>query len=332
MKLLVAVVLLFTGTLVEAQTVLRFNTWVPLVHPLMAMTVKPWTDDIAKATDNRVRFEFTAQSLGPPPNQFDMVKDGVADAAMTVHGYTPARFPLMQVGELPFLADKSEPLSVALWRVTQKHFAAKDEHAGTQVMAIFTSQPGRVFTTKRALKSLKDWEGLKFAGGASINLEEAKVLGGVGVRAPGPQASEMLKRGVVDGLFIDVSSFTDFHLAGTAKYMLDFPRGIHSATFMIIINKAKWDAIPAADKAAIMKISGETLARRFGSNWDAAAAKSRENLKPAGVEVTMAEGAYFRELEEKLRFLEEDWVKRAASAGVDGKAALADLRASIAKP
>lgn len=332
MKIVLAVFLAFSASTTHAQTVLRFNSWLPLVHPMMAMSVKPWTDDVAKATDNRVRFEFTAQSMGPPPNQFDLVRDGVIDAAITVHGYTPARFPLMQIGELPFLADKSEPLSVALWRVTQKHFAAKDEHAGTQVMAIYTSQPGRVFTTKRALKSLKDWEGMKFAGGAAINLEEAKVLGGVGVRAPGPQASEMLKRGVVDGLFIDMSSFTDFHLAGTVKHVLDFPRGIHSATFMLVMNKAKWDAITPADKASIMKISGETLSRRFGANWDAAAAKSRENLKPAGVEVTMADGAYFKALEEKLHFLEEDWVKRATAAGVDGRAALADLRAHITKP
>jgi TRAP-type C4-dicarboxylate transport system substrate-binding protein len=332
MKIVLAVSFAIITSAAQAQTVLRFNSWLPLVHPMMAMSVKPWTDDVAKATDNRVRFEFTAQSMGPPPNQFDLVRDGVIDAAITVHGYTPARFPLMQIGELPFLADKSEPLSVALWRVTQKHFAAKDEHAGTQVMAIYTSQPGRVFTTKRALKSLKDWEGMKFAGGAAINLEEAKVLGGVGVRAPGPQASEMLKRGVVDGLFIDMSSFTDFHLAGTVKHVLDFPRGIHSATFMLVMNKAKWDAIAPADKAAIMKISGETLSRRFGVNWDAAAAKSRENLKPAGVEVTMADGAYFKALEEKLHFLEEDWVKRATAAGVDAKAALADLRAHVAKP
>lgn len=332
MKIVLAISLAFIASAAQAQTVLRFNSWLPLVHPMMAMSVKPWTDDVAKATDNRVRFEFTAQSMGPPPNQFDLVRDGVIDAAITVHGYTPARFPLMQIGELPFLADKSEPLSVALWRVTQKHFAAKDEHAGTQVMAIYTSQPGHVFTTKRALKSLKDWEGMKFAGGAAINLEEAKVLGGVGVRAPGPQASEMLKRGVVDGLFIDMSSFTDFHLAGTVKHVLDFPRGIHSATFMLVMNKAKWDAIAEVDKAAIMKISGEALSRRFGANWDAAAAKSRENLKPAGVEVTMADGAYFKALEEKLRFLEQDWVKQATAAGIDGKAALADLRAHVAKP
>ncbi len=316
----------------HAQTTLRFNTWLPLVHPMMASSVKPWTDEVAAVTQNRVRFEFTAQSMGPPPNQFEMVRDGIVDAAITVHGYTPARFPLMQIGELPFLADKSEALSVALWRVMQKHFASKNEHAGTQVMAVYTSQPGRVFTSKHALKSLKDWQGLKFAGGAAINLEEAKALGAVGIRAPGPQASEMVKRGVVDGVFIDTSSFTDFHLAGSVKHMLDFPRGIHAATFVLMINKGKWDALSPADRDAITKISGEALSRAFGRNWDSAAAKSRENLKPAGVDITMPDGAYFQTLQDRLRFLEDAWIKQAEATGIDAKAALADLRAHIARP
>src|SRR5437773_1369979 len=83
MKLLAGVALLLIVTTVQAHTLLRYKTCVPLVYPLMAMTVKPWTDDIAKATDNRVRFEFTAQSTGPPPNQFDMVRDGVIAASTT---------------------------------------------------------------------------------------------------------------------------------------------------------------------------------------------------------------------------------------------------------
>ena len=315
-----------------SQTTLRFNSWLPPTHPVMAMTVKPWTEEVAKATRGRVRFEFTAASLGPPPNQFDMVKDGIADAALTVHGYTPARFPLMRIGELPFLSDLSEPLSVALWRVTQRHFAARDEHAGTQLVAVFVSQPGRVWTTKRALKSLQDWNGLKLAGGAAINVEEAKALGAVGIRAPGPQAAEMLKRGTVDGIFIDASSFADFHLAGTVKNVLDFPRGIHAATFCILVNKAKWDAIPAADRAAIASTMGEGLSRAAGRNWDASAAKAREGLARAGVEVTRADGAYFKELQDKLRYLEEEWVKQASALGLDGKAALAELRAHVAKP
>ena len=312
-----------------AQTLLRFNSWLPPKHPIMSQTIRPWTEEVAKLTQNRVKFEFTAQGMGPPPNQFDMVKDGVADAAITVHGYTPARFPLMQIGELPFLSNLSEPLSVGLWRVTQKYFAAKDEHAGTQLMGLFVSQPARVWTTRKALKSLPDWDGLKLAGGAANYLDIARALGGVGVRAPGPQAAEMLKRGVVDGVFIDASSFTDFSLAGTVKHMLDFPKGVSAATFGVFVNKAKWNTISGADRAAIEKISGEILSRNAGRNWDREAAKSRENVKAAGVEVTMAEGAYLKALEDKLRYLDEQWIQKAAAAGVDGKAALSELKSTV---
>ena len=313
----------------SAQTVLRFNGWLPPTHPIIALTVKPWTEEIAKVTQNRVRVEFTASSMGPPQNQLDMVKDGVVDAAFTVHGYTPQRFPLMRIGELPFLSNLSEPLSVALWRVTQKHFAVKDEHAGVQVMAIWVSQPGRVWTAKKALKSVKDWEGMKLAGGAAITLDIAKALGAVGVRAVGQQTAEVVRRGVADGAFFDASSFTDFSLQGTIKHMLDFPKGIYASTFFLSINKAKWNQISEADRAAIMKISGETLSRTAGRNWDAEAAKSRENVKAAGVEVTMAGGAYLKELEDRLRFLEDDWLKGAQAAGVDGRAALAELKSIV---
>ncbi|MFM8576881.1 MAG: TRAP transporter substrate-binding protein, partial [Limnohabitans sp.] len=281
----------------SAQTVLRLNGWLPPTHPIMTRTLKPWAEEVAKVTQGRVRIEVTASSLGPPPKQVDMVRDNVVDLVFSVHGYTPQRFALARVGELPFLSDLSEPLSVALWRVTETHFAARDEHAGMQLLALWAAQPGRVWTTKKPLKSVKDWDGMKLAGGAAINVDISTAMGAVGIRAAGPQASEMVRRGVADGLFIDASSFTDFSLGGTIKHLLDFPKGIYSATFFLGMNKAKWNALSAEDRAAILKISGETLSRAAGRNWDAEAAKSRENVKANNVEVTMASGAYLKELE-----------------------------------
>jgi len=313
----------------QAQTVFRINGWLPPTHPIMTRTLKPWADEVAAATQGRVRFEVTASTLGPPPTQIDMVKDGIVEAVFSVHGYTPQRFTLARVGELPFLSDLSEPLSVALWRVTEKHFAARDEHAGMQLLALWAAQPGRVWTSKKPLKTMADWNGIKLAGGAAINVDIAKALGGVGIRAPGPQAAEMVRRGVTDGLFIDASSFTDFSLQGTIRHMLDFPKGMYSATFFFGVNKARWNQLSQADRDAILKLSGERLSAIAGRNWDAEAAKSRENVKAAGVEVTMASGTYLAELENALRSFEEDWLKAAQGAGVDSKAALADLKSII---
>jgi len=322
--------LAMTSAAAHAQTVFRINGWLPPTHPIMTRTLKPWADEVATATQGRVRFEVTASSLGPPPTQLDMVKDGIVEAVFSVHGYTPQRFPLARVGELPFLSDLSEPLSAALWQVTEKHFAARDEHAGIQLLALWAAQPGRVWTSKKPLKSLADWNGMKLAGGAAINVDIAKALGGVGIRAPGPQAAEMVRRGVTDGLFIDASSFTDFSLQGTIRHLLDFPKGIYSATFFFGVNKARWNQLSQADRDAILKLSGERLSRIAGRNWDDEAAKSRENVKAAGVEVTMASGTYLAELESALRVFEDDWLKAAQATGVDAKAALAALKASIA--
>jgi TRAP-type C4-dicarboxylate transport system substrate-binding protein len=314
------------------QSVLRFNSWLPATHPITVLTLKPWMEQVAKATDGRVRFEFTASGLGPPPTQLDMVKDGVVDAAITVHGFTPARFPLMQLGELPFLSKLSEPLSVAMWRVTQKHFAARNEHGGTQLLTVWASQPGLVWSAKPAMRTPKDWEGVKLGGVSSITLDISKALGAVPVRAPGPaQAVEMLKRGTVDAVYLDTSSFLDFNMAGTVRYVLDFPKGMYASTLPLMINQAKWNAISAADRAAIEKLSGEPLSRTAGRNWDGEAAKARQAIPGSGAEFIPVDGAVFRAYEDRLRFLEEQWVQKANAVGVDGRAALAELKDIIAK-
>ena len=43
----------------------------------------------------------------------------------------------------------------------------------------------------------------------------------------------------------------------------------------------------------------------------------------------MAEGAYLRTLEDKLRFLDDQWLQKAATAGIDGKAALSELKSTV---
>ena len=43
---------------------------------------------------------------GTPPQLYDQARDGVADIVWTLPGYTPGRFPRIEVFELPFVAHK----------------------------------------------------------------------------------------------------------------------------------------------------------------------------------------------------------------------------------
>jgi len=139
----------------QAQTTLNFSIWVPPTHPIYAGMVGPWAEQVAKATDGRVKINILPKPLGGPPQHFDLARDGVADVMYTVHGYTPGRFVLTKVVELPFLGDNAEAMSVAYWRVHEKYFAKANEHQGVKVLGVFTHGPGLIFTANKPVKSLE---------------------------------------------------------------------------------------------------------------------------------------------------------------------------------
>jgi TRAP-type C4-dicarboxylate transport system substrate-binding protein len=48
------------------------------------------------------------------------VKDGVDDLVVTLPGYTPGRFPIMEALELPFMTNTAESASAAAWDFLQQ--------------------------------------------------------------------------------------------------------------------------------------------------------------------------------------------------------------------
>jgi len=319
-------------TPVAAETTLRFHQWLSPKHPIVARTLLPWFERVEKATEGRVKIEYMAAPLGPPPAQFDLVSNGAADLAMNVHGFTPGRFKLTQIGELPFLSTDSEPLSVAFWRTHEKHFAAANEHAGVKLITLFAARPGALWSRDTPIRTLDDWKGKKIFTGINIPAEITEMLGGVAVRAPGPKVYEMLQRKIVDAAFIDHSSYKDFNLDQFIHYAMEAPKGFYSATFYVVMNQKAWDALSPADQQAIDAISGEALARVAGANWDDEARKAMDLMKKNNVVVIKAEGAYLQELEQRIvPPLQDRYNKLAAERGVDGNTALAYLREQIAR-
>src|SRR5690606_10843870 len=80
------------ATHASAQTTLRVANWLPPKHPLIAEIITPWTKEVEKATEGRVKMQILTSPLGPPPAHFDFAVNGVADVTYGVHNYTPGRF------------------------------------------------------------------------------------------------------------------------------------------------------------------------------------------------------------------------------------------------
>lgn len=328
--IIIAIITLFSASPSNAQTVLRLSNWVPPSHPVSRDILGPWIEDVARVTEGRVTIDALKSPLGKPPAHFDIALDGLADITVGVHGYTPGRFVLSQVAELPFLSDSSEVLSVAYWRVHQTYLAKAGEHQGVHLLGLWTHGPGHIFNGRREIRSLDRLEGLKFRVGGGTVGQIADALGTVAVPAPATKSYELLSNGVADGIYFPVESIVFFNLADLMRYGTLVPGGLYNSSFFLVVNEQSWQGIDPADREAIMSVSGEALARRAGRAWDQADALGLQALTGAGVSMSVLDSPSIKELKHRLAFVERDWVIRASDRGISGALAAAALRAEIA--
>ncbi len=314
----------------SAQTVLRVANWLPPKHPLIAEIITPWTEQVKEATKGRVVMQVLPSPLGPPPAHFDFAVNGVADVTYGVHNYTPGRFVATTLAELPFLADKSEVLSVAYWRTHQKLLDKADEHRGTKLLSVFTHGPGQLWTRGRNLKDMASIKGSKIRIGGGFAQEVAKALQLVPIQAPVTQAYEILSGGVADGIQFPAESVTAFKIDPVLDQGLIVPGGLYNVSFFVVMNEAKWKALPPEDQAAILSVSGEKLAKLAGQIWDKADAGGYRIMAEKGkMALVHPEVAQLDAIRAALAPYTETALKQIAAKGIDAQAAYEALKDEI---
>jgi TRAP-type C4-dicarboxylate transport system substrate-binding protein len=318
------------GPAAAETTTLRFSQWIPLTHPVHTDICAVWAQNVEKATEGRVKIEFVS-ALGAPPAHFDLVKNGVADAAMPVHDYTPNRFTLTRMFELPFLADNAIGPSLAAWHTQQKFFAKANEHAGVHLLALWTHGPANLYMVSKPVTKLADAKNAKIRVAGGMSDIVAKELGTTPFFAPASGAYDALSKGVADGILFPAESVPSFKLDKIIRYGTVFPGGLYESSHYMIINEAKYNALSAKDRAAIDSVSGEALAKLAGTVWDKINNRGTEIMKASGVQITSADAAFVAEVHKLLDPIQAEWLKEAAKKGVDGKAALAYFKDEIKK-
>lgn len=330
-RTLLALAALGTSAAASAQVVLAASSWLPPAH-LLSRAQADWCADVAKATADRVKCNILPKPVSPPPATFDAIRDGQADLSFSVHGYTPGRYLMTGLAEFPFLGDDSVATSVAYQRIYERHLARFNEHRGLKVLTVFTHGPGIIFNNKKPIRSVADFEGLKFRVGGGFVNDVGKALGVNMTLRPASQAYEMLSSGVMDGNWFPDESVLSFKLERFTKFRTAIPGGAYNTSFAFVMNEATWNKISKADQAAIDKLAGEHAARRFGKYWDEEDEKSLQAQKAAGIESITADARFVADYKARTAPLEADWVKKAEEKGLRNAAAvLAEFRAEIAK-
>ena len=322
------------GAAAVAESVtLKFHSFPPMPANSNAKFVKPWADKVAAESNGEIKVEMYAsmQLGGKPPQLADQVREGVVDIIWTVAGYTPGRFPHLEAFELPFMPASAEATSQAAHEYMMT--VGAEDLKDYKVLAVHVHAPGTIHTKDTLVKSASDLNGLKMRGPTRVISQMLGGLGATPVGMPVPQVAPSLSKGVIDGMVVPWEIMPSFKLHELTKShtTLSGDRGLYTAPFLLLMNKAKYESMSDAQKKVIDDNSGMALAKSAGQLWDGFEAPARALAEKAGGEFHELSGAELDEMKAAGATLVDAWIEKANGDGLDGAALVKTARSLVAK-
>jgi TRAP-type C4-dicarboxylate transport system substrate-binding protein len=307
--------------------------WPPSAMPPSTI-LTPWCDKIAKESGNRMKCQiYPAMQLGgTPQNLIDQAKDGVVDIVWTLPGYTAGRYPLMEVFELPFMSSSAEATSQAAWDYYAQY--GHKEFPGIKALAVNVHDNGYVHTNPRQVKVMADFKGLRMRAPTRQTNKMLAALGATPVAMPLPALSEAISKGVVDGYLLPWEVIPSIKAHEITKFESETDpnsRALYTAVFILAMNQARYDGLPADLKKVIDANSGPALSRQMGAQWDASAPPARKLAVERGNTFYLIPSSELANWQKATAGLADDWVKDVSAKGNDGAMLLKSARDLIAK-
>ncbi len=235
----------------QAQITLKYANFPPApTFPCVQM--EEWKKEVEKRTGGKVAIQtFPGSTLLNPKTMFEGVISGTADIGCLAMSYQPGRFPVSEAIDQPVGFTSAKAASLALYDLIEKYNPKEFEQV--KIITLFTCPPANVMTIK-PVKSLKDLKGLELrVGGTQADI--IKNLGGIPVAMPQSDTPEALQKGTVKGHVSSMEVLKDFNYAAyTPNATIT---NLWVVTFSVVMNKDKWNSLPADVKKVIDGMSKE---------------------------------------------------------------------------
>lgn len=332
--LLLAAAAAFALPAAAQDVTLKFHHFWNLQAMASVRVIQPWCDKIAADSKGKMKCQvFPSMSMGgTPPQLVDQLKDGVADLGITLPGYTPGRFPVMEVFELPFMTNSAEAGAQAAWDFHNKY--APKEFAGTKLLAMWIHDEGYVHTRDRPVKTLADFKGLKMRAPTRQTNKLLASLGATPVGMPLPAIADAVSKGTIDGFLLPWEVIPSVKLHEMVKFHSETDPSkpaLYSAVFIFGMNQAKYDSLPADLKKVIDDNSGPALTKQIGAIWDDSQVPGRKAAVERGNTFYMVPSSELDNWIKASAPLHDEWAADMDKRGMPGKQMLQDAKDLLAK-
>ena len=266
---------------------LTYSNFFPPFH-IQSKLAEAWCKEVETRTGGKVKVDYFPKGTLTKARQcYDGVVTGLSDLGLSVLAYTGGRFPVLSAIDLP-LGYTSGKAATAIANDFVRKFNPK-EIQDTKVMYLHAHGPGLIHTKDKPVKKLEDLKGLKLRGhGTSAKYQKA--LGAIPVGKPMPECYQMIQKGVVEGASYPFEANKGWRLAEVTKYCTAAFSAAYTTTFFVVMNKDKWDSLPADIQRIIEGINKE---------WEVKHAEAWDSSDLVGVQYFLSKGGTIIGLDSK---------------------------------
>lgn len=285
----------------------------PASHPIQVGAIEPFIEEVAEATNGTVTIEIVpGGGLGPAPATYENTAIGAQDMGWALHGYTPGRFPLTEVVEIPFTFESATEATDALWTLYEEFPEMQEEYGDVHVLGLWTHDVGDLWTSDTQITTIDDVRGLTLRAPGPMQNQLITELGGSPVGMPAPELFDALERGVINGLMIANSGLESFNLYPVLDYGVQC--NCYVAAQFLVVSQDAWDELSPEQQAAVDEVGRRNLSMRAAEVYDEEYQLVADKLAEEGIELTVLEGEELDRWQEAGDAVAQSWIDAAEDA------------------
>lgn len=254
---LLTVSLLPGCTTTEQQVIkLTYNNFFPPTH-YNSILAEQWIQEIEKRTNGKVDITYYAGGqLAAAAKTYDGVVQGICDIGMSVFAYTPGRFPVCELIDLPH----NYPNGWVATMVANDYYNEfkPEELNDVQPLYFHATGPYVIFTNKTPVRTMADLKGMVLRA-TGIGTQIVQALGAQGYGATQGEVTDLLSKGVVQGNYSTLESLKAYKQADVVKYVTNCTAVGNTSMMFVVMNQAKWNSLPADIQKVFTDVSKEFI-------------------------------------------------------------------------
>ena len=247
-----------TAEMAHAQTALKMNISVAQ-NSHYGVAIDTFAREVEKRTNGRYKIQtFYAGALGAERESIEGVQLGTLDLTMTSTGPVPNFVPEVAILDIPFLFRDYAHARAVLDGPIGQDLLTKFDAKGIKALAWGENGFRHMTNNKHPVNTPDDLRGLKMRTMENpIHIEAYRQFGILPTPMAFTEVFTALQQGTVDGQENPLSVITAAKLEQVQKY-LSLTGHVYSPA-LILMSKAQWDKLSAADQQAFSAAAREAV-------------------------------------------------------------------------